>query len=507
MMSPGGHPSVSSYKKGQEEHPALGLKVSQCRTRSIRDTKTFLRSTAFTGKYNTCLVARLGGVRGPHPISLRVGEWLPSDHRTHKKWLEGIINHVDKNPSSLHPVLEEFKQLIETNTRIFCLIASMFDQVPNKKPYTNDPTGRVQIRDYQHLLRVLNHLITTGPTWTDKAERVGMVGVPISAALDWPMGTSGGFAFFLDPEVNAMLKKILNVWGDFLRSEESAKQCLGKDDCGWFSPHGKSDLAAVANNAAHTSHTFEELFHCDPTRPYHGFTSWDDFFTRTFRDGMRPVASPDDDSIIANACESKSYNVAYGCQLRDKFWLKGQKYSILDMLAFDDLAPQFEGGTVYQAFLSALSYHRWHAPVSGRIVKAFVQDGTYYSEPLFEGLGDPSNHGDIDVKGTTTSQGYLTAVATRAIIFIEADNAAIGLMAFIAVGMVEVSTCEITVQSGQHVKKGDQMGMFHFGGSTHCMLFRKDADVHGFPQPGGKENIPVRSKLAEVRNRGVVSGK
>ena len=391
----------------------------------------------------------------------------------------------------------------------------MFDQVPNKKPYINDPTGQVQIRDYLHLLNVLNHLITTGPTWTDKAERVGMVGVPISAALDWPMGTASGFAFFLDPEVNAMLKKVLNVWGDFLKSEASAKQCLGDDNSGWFSPHGRSHLTAVANNASasvsssgsgqHSSYTFEELFHCDPTKPYHGYTSWDDFFTRTFRDGVRPVAAPSDDTIIANACESKSYNVSHGCQLRDKFWLKGQKYSIRDMLAFDALADQFEGATVYQAFLSALSYHRWHAPVSGTIVKAFVRDGTYYSEPLFEGLGDPSpqrHRDDIDIAGAVSSQGYFTAVATRAIVFIDADNPAIGLMAFIAVGMVEVSTCEITVRAGQRVTKGEQLGMFHFGGSTHCLLFRKAANVRGFPQPGGKENVPVRSKLAEVQVQG-----
>ncbi len=75
-------------------------------------------------------------------------------------------------------------------------------------------------------------------------------------------------------------------------------------------------------------------------------------------------------------------------------------------------------------------------------------------------------------------------------------------MAFIAVGMVEVSTCEITVRAGQRVTKGEQLGMFHFGGSTHCLLFRKAANVRGFPQPGGKENVPVRSKLAEVQVQG-----
>ena len=49
------------------------------------------------------------------------------------------------------------------------------------------------------------------------------------------------------------------------------------------------------------------------------------------------------------------------------------------MMADDPLAPQFVGGTIYQAFLDALSYHRWHSPVSGTVVKAYVQPGTYYS--------------------------------------------------------------------------------------------------------------------------------
>ena len=85
------------------------------------------------------------------------------------------------------------------------------------------------------------------------------------------------------------------------------------------------------------------------------------------------------------------------------------------------------------------------------------------------------------------------------IIFIEADNPAIGLMAFIGVGMDEVSTCEITVKEGQHIKKGEQTGMFHFGGSSHVLLFRKGVKVDGFPQPGRKDNVPVRSEVARVQ--------
>ena len=425
----------------------------------------------------------------------RTGQWLPQDHRVHKEWLAGVMDHVDKNPQELHPVLKEFKDLIEGDTRIYLLFVSMFEQVPAKKPYFKDPTGHRQVRDYKHMLQVLNHLLTTAPGWNDKSHRVGLVGLPINALLDWPMGTASGFAVFLDPTVNAMLKKVLNVWAEFLLSPASA-EVLGADSKGWFSETGVKDLTATAN-VGNTSYKFEDLYVCDPTAEHHGFKSWDGFFTRLFREGIRPVAAPGDPNIIANACESTPYNVAYNVKLRDRFWIKGQPYSVIDMLAHDPLAAQFAGGTIYQAFLSALSYHRWHSPVAGKIVKAFVQDGTYYSEPLFEDF--TAYHG-ADMANESTGQGYITAVATRGIIFIEADNPAIGLMAVLLVGMAEVSTCDITVQEGQHVEKGEQIGMFHFGGSTHCLLFRKGVNVHGFPEPGRKQNVPVRSELAVVRS-------
>jgi phosphatidylserine decarboxylase len=249
-------------------------------------------------------------------------------------------------------------------------------------------------------------------------------------------------------------KKILNVWGEYLSSPASS-YVLNSDLISWFSPHGLAALEEVANNGGTTSAKFPEMYKCDPSAKHYGYKSWDDFFTRELQPEFRPIASPDDDNVIANACESTLYKVARDVHARDKFWIKGQPYSVLDMLAFDPLADQFVGGTIYQAFLSALSYHRWHSPVSGTIKKAYVVDGTYYSEPLFEDFTDGQQ---ADSHGETTSQEYISAVATRAIMFIEADNKAIGTMACIAIGMTEVSTCDITVKEGQKIKKGDQLG-------------------------------------------------
>jgi len=297
--------------------------------------------------------------------------------------------------------------------------------------------------------------------------------------------------------VNRMLKKVLNTWGKFLQTPESAK-VLGDHTQGWFGPVGLHDLVEVANMPNKTDLKFEDMFHCDASAKYYGYKSWDDFFTRRVRDEARPVASPDDNLVIANCCESRVYNIEHDVKLRDRFFAKGQPYSILDMLANDPLAEKFAGGTIYQAFLSALSYHRWHTPVSGKIVRAFVQDGTYFSEPLFKGVGEPGST-EISSAGLSQSQGYLSALATRAIIIIEADEPAIGLLAFVGIGMDEVSTCEITVKEGDHVVKGQETGMFHFGGSTHCVIFRKGVKVEGFPEVGREANVPVRSQLAVVK--------
>jgi phosphatidylserine decarboxylase len=414
---------------------------------------------------------------GPH-VPYHVGEWLSSDHAFLAKWLEGMIQKTHTEQRVLHPVIADFQDLIESDAEIFMLFNQMFEQVPRRRPYNKDPAGKPQVRDYRHMLRLLNTIMTHAPEF----DRTGLVGCPINAILDWSMGTAAGFAAFLNERVNAKLKKILNEWGRFLSSSDSAFVLNEHPHKGWLGADAKK---AMPN--------FDQEFECDPHQAHHGFTSWDDFFTRTFRAGARPVAQPDDDRVIVNACESAPYRIARHVKHRDRFWIKSQPYSITHMLANDSLAPVFAGATVYQAYLSPLSYHRWHSPVSGTVTKAYVQDGTYYSEAPSEGF-DPA--------GPNDSQGYITEVATRALIFIEADNPEIGLMCVLLVGMAEVSSCQVTVYEGQHVEKGDQLGMFHFGGSTHCLIFRPSVNLefdHHGQKPGlHAKNINVNSRIATV---------
>ena len=345
--------------------------------------------------------------------------------------------------------VEDLKNAILTDPAIYMFFHQMFWQ----QYHLPDSSEGTKIPSWQLMIIIIDHIMTTAPVFNKTA----LVCFPIKAILNWPMATTAGFAAFMNDKVNRLFKNILSYWGEFLSTPESRYVLTDHPRHGWF---GEDAMEAMPN--------FVEEFKCDPDAPHYGFKSWDDFFTSEFRPGVRPVEFPDDDYIVANACESAPYKIATCVKKRDFFWIKRQRYSLHFMLNKSDLAKKFHGGTVYQGFLSATSYHRLHSPVLGTIYKTKLVNGFYYSQTY--------NIQDYP-KSPEMSQGYLAQVAARGIIYIMADNPDIGLMCFVAIGMVEVSSNEITVKEGDKVKKGDQLGMFHYGGSTHCLIFRPEVKI------------------------------
>ena len=402
--------------------------------------------------------------------------WLPNSQEDLESWLAGHRERVETKGDQvvLHPIIVEFQHLMDTDPIVRMYVERMIAQVPQNRDY-----DKRHLTGADQLLRLINEVLTMAPEFGDQA-----VTLPLGAILDWTMGTTAGFAAYRDPRVNTILKKILCAWCDFLNSADS-RYVLNDSPTGW-----KSDAAQRAIGIDQYEHY--------PEDEYWGFTSWNDFFTRRFKPDARPVASPDDDKVIVSACESTPYGISVNVQRRDRFWIKSQPYSLQDMLANDESVDEFVGGTVYQAFLSATDYHRWHSPVAGTIVRAFVQEGTFYSEADSEGA---------DAVEPMNSQSYLAHVAARAIILIQADDPVIGLVAFVPVGMSDVSSCMIdpNVNPGHHVAKGDELGYFQFGGSTHCLVFRPDviADftLHALPQPHAADPplVHVRSHIATAK--------
>ena len=81
------------------------------------------------------------------PAPYRVGRWLPSDQALLVRWLEAMIHKTLKEPRPLHPVIADFRDLIDSDPAIFMLFNQMFEQVPRRPPYDKDPIGKPQVRD------------------------------------------------------------------------------------------------------------------------------------------------------------------------------------------------------------------------------------------------------------------------------------------------------------------------------------------------------------------------
>lgn len=400
----------------------------------------------------------------------RRGGWLPGQDDL-EAWIEGHRERARANRDRpLHPSVAAFRTLFDTDPVIRMGMTRMIDQVPHGKRYR-----KRHIDDVDEYFSLINEVLTTAPAFSDG----GMVTTPFAAILDWTMATPAGFAVYRDPKVNAALKDVLDAWAEFLDSPASLSVITDGPD-GWKSEQAQQVVGM-------------DQFEHDADDEHWGFTSWNDFFIRRFKPGQRPVAAPDDDAVVVSSSESTPYAIATNVQRRDEFWIKRQPYSLEDLLANDPSVDRFVGGSVYQAFLSATNYHRWHAPVAGTIVRAFVQPGTYFSEADAEGE---------DATEPKDSQGYLAHVAARAIIVIEADNPVLGHVAVVPVGMIEVSSCVIgdDIVPGRHVDKGEELGFFQFGGSTECLVFEPGAidsfAVQAFPDPQHPALVHLHTQIA-----------
>lgn len=403
---------------------------------------------------------------------IRRGGWLPVDETALEAFRDGIADHAKKRKADakLCPAVQDLSQTIHDDPILRMGLTQAIDQALTAGYHLG-------YRDIDELMVRIDVIMTYAPPF----DTSGLVGCPLNALLDWPMCMPSGFAFFRSSKLNEKLRAVLETWSAFLAGKESRDYLTAKSPKGWFSPEAGQyvDMAPYI---------------CDPGKPHWGFASWNDFFTRRFKPGARPVTAPTDPAIVVNACESTPYNLQKDVKLTDAFWIKTQPYSLRDIFTAQrtDLANHFVGGTVYQAFLSAYNYHRWHSPVAGKVVEAYVVPGTYYSEAASEGL-DPA--------GPNDSQGYITAVAARAVVVIDTGVKGLGKVACVFVGMAEISSCIIGVNIGQDLAKGDEIGYFQYGGSTHCLIFEPGTKLKFVPrQPFPDEAPPLRlgTQLATV---------
>ena len=280
------------------------------------------------------------------------------------------------------------------------------------------------------------------------------------------MNTQGGFSAFTKANLNEHFKNMFKAWADFLNTTES-RAVLNNGTNGWLSIKAKDKMVELF-----PGRTFEQVFICNAKHMFYGYTSYEDFFNRRFREPEkdRPTGDLKNDAIVSSATESTSYAYQENVQRYDELFIKDEAYSLRHLLA-DHYVDEFVGGTVLQGFLGTRDYHRWHAPVNGTISKIVDIPGTYFAQA-------PSIIGVCPDKiPYLHSLRFFSNTAARQLIFIQAKKPEIGLMCVVSIGMTEISTCQATVYEGQHVVRGEELGMFHFGGSSSALVFRPGSDV------------------------------
>jgi len=105
------------------------------------------------------------------------------------------------------------------------------------------------------------------------------------------------------------------------------------------------------------------------------YPTFNDFFTRALRDGVRPIAQAD---LICPVDGSISQ---FGAMARDRiFQAKDHDYSTTALVGGDaSLAAQFDNGSFATLYLSPRDYHRIHMPCDGRLLRMIHVPGDLFS--------------------------------------------------------------------------------------------------------------------------------
>ncbi|KAI6165563.1 Phophatidylserine decarboxylase-domain-containing protein [Pisolithus thermaeus] len=384
---------------------------------------------------------------------------------------------------ALHPIVQEFQDFIEREGVVYAAFNEMFEQAP---PPQNEDQAKIE--DYVDLMEMINTNLTTAPSFGEGVSAM-VAAVPYYGIISRFCNTPAGYNAFTHPGVNERFCRVFTAWHDYLTSAASTN-VIHDGEGGWLSTAALNAMVQSAGGNPEQD-TFDNFFICDTSDPHYGFKSYDELFVRELKAIHRAVVFPDNPAIVNSACSSTIHKLYYDLKRTDRFWIKNTPYSLNHILAEDDLVDTFVSGTLIQAMLGSLDYHRWRSPVGGTVVKTHLISGATHPNPppTYYAACLDDDHTDLDV--VSRSQDFVTAISTRALIFIQADEP-VGLMCFVGVGLGEVSTCNIAVREGQVLEKGDELGAFHFGGSTHCLIFQPGLTVTPIDQDG---NDLVGSKV------------
>lgn len=199
------------------------------------------------------------------------------------------------------------------------------------------------------------------------------------------------------------------------------------------------------------------------------YKSFNDFFTRPLKAGVRPLSTADFicpvDGAISQFGAIDDHHILQA---------KGHRFSIAELVGGDrSLAAQFRHGSFANLYLSPKDYHRLHMPCDGALRRMIYVPGSLFSVNPTTARGVPNlfaRNERVVCVFASPEHGPFVMVLVGATI--------VGSMATVWHGVVNPKrTNKVTewFYDEQEIvlKKGDEMGRFLLG-STIVMLFRPD---------------------------------
>jgi phosphatidylserine decarboxylase len=229
--------------------------------------------------------------------------------------------------------------------------------------------------------------------------------------------------------------------------------------------------------------------------PHGGWKTFNQFFARNFKPGLRPVAAVADPHVIVSPADS-TFAGQWEIRTDSQVTVKNLHWTIQELMVDSPFKDRFVNGLFMHAFLGPNDYHRQHAPVGGTVLEARVIPGQVYLEVVPEPVAGDSE-GRHRLKPLRSfdapdSAGYQFAQARGLVVL----DTPIGLVAVLPIGMCQVSSVILTAEVGVTLRKGEEISYFQFGGSDIIVLFEAKSNVSFTAQPN--VHYKMGTKIAQA---------
>jgi phosphatidylserine decarboxylase len=217
------------------------------------------------------------------------------------------------------------------------------------------------------------------------------------------------------------------------------------------------------------------------------YKTFNEFFFRALKPEARPIAPGENVAVFPADGRHLGFQ---DIEAAAGFYVKGSKFSLAELIGDAKEAEKFAGGAMLISRLCPVDYHRFHFPVSGVPGEPRLINGWLYS---------------VSPVALRRRLRYLVE-NKREITLVEATE--FGTVAIIEVGATNVGTIRQSFVPGRAVAKGDEKGLFAFGGSCVITIFQHgrikfDADLLAtsadhmelYARMGDRLGVAARAKL------------